>query len=67
MAKKIPMLFTTGTIIQTTARTSVKIMSTCTQLEYMNTVKIEYISQVVPEKTIDMAAPVDKNILQLET
>ena len=61
MAMKIPMWFTTGTMIQITPRTRVRIN------EYtgrMNIVKLEYISQVVPDKIMDMTAPVDKNILQ---
>jgi len=62
MAMKIPMWFTTGTIIQTTARTKVRINEYTGE---MNIVTLEYISQVVPDKTIDIIAPVDKNILEL--
>jgi len=61
MAMKIPMWFTTGTIIQTTPRTSVRINEYTGE---MNIVKLEYISQVVPDKTMDITAPVDKNILE---
>jgi len=32
----------------------------------MNIVKLEYISQVAPDKTMDLMAPVDKNILEFE-